>query len=60
MDHRFPVAVAMPSSFRMRVVFSIPFPASAMSKMRLTMGAVSGSGSSVGRFLAPSCTMTLL
>ena len=39
---------------------SIPVPASAMSKMRLTTREASGSGSRVGRFFGPSYTMTLL
>ena len=38
----------------------VDLPESARSKMRLTMGAVNSSGSSLGRFLAPSWTMPLL
>ena len=38
----------------------IPFPDSAIPKMHFTTGAVAGSGSKVGRFFAPSCTMSLL
>ena len=56
----FPLGLAMPSPFRVLVISSIPLPASAMSKMRLTMRDASGSGSRVGRFLGPSCTMTRL
>ena len=38
---------------RMRVISSVLFPASAMSKMRLMIRDESGSGSKVGRFLGP-------
>ena len=60
LDQSLPVGLAMPSSFRVRVIFSIPVPASARSKMRLTTVAASGSSSRVGRFLAPSGAMTRL
>ena len=36
-----------------RMILSVPFPASAMSNMRLTMRDASGSISRVGRFLGP-------
>ena len=60
LDQSLPVGLAMPSSLRVLVMSRMPVPDSAMSKMRSTTGAVAGSGSRVGRFLAPSCTMTLL
>ena len=56
--HCLPVGLAMPSSLRVRAMSRIPLPDSAMPKMRSTTGDVSGSGSRVGRFLAPSCTMS--
>ncbi len=59
LDQSLPVGLAMPSSLRVRAMSRIPLPDSATSKMRLTTGEVAGSGSRVGRFLAPSCTMTL-
>ena len=59
LDQSLPVGLAMPSSLRVRVMSRIPLPASAMPKMRSTTAAVVGSGSRVGRFLAPSCTMSL-
>ena len=37
----------------------IPLPTSAIPKMRSTTAEVAASGSRVGRFLAPSCTMSL-
>ena len=58
LDQSLPVGLAMPSSLSVRVMSRIPLPTSAMPKMRSTTGAVVGSGSSVGRFLAPSCTMS--
>ena len=60
LPHCFPLGLAMPSLLRMRVMSVIPLPASDRSKMRLTMGAVSGSICSVGLFLGPSCTLTRL
>ena len=56
----FPLGLAMPSLLSVRMISSVPFPASAMSYMRLTVGATSGSISRVGLFLGPSCTMTRL
>lgn len=56
----FPLGLSMPSSLRVLVICTIPLPASAPSKMRLTMRDASGSGSRVGRFLGPSCPMTRL
>ena len=35
LDHCLPVGLAMPSSFRVRVMSRMPLPASARSKMRL-------------------------
>ena len=60
LDQSFPVGLAMPSSLRARAMCSIPVPASAMSKMRFTTREASGSGSRVGLFFGPSCTMSLL
>ncbi|MDE2780745.1 MAG: hypothetical protein OXI91_13880 [Chloroflexota bacterium] len=59
MDQGLPVGLAMPSSFRVRVMSRMPLPDSAISKMRLTTGEVSGLGSRVGRFFAPSWTISL-
>ena len=59
LDQSLPVGLAMPSSLRVRVMFRIPLPDSAMPKMRSTTAAVASSGSRVGRFLAPSCTIRL-
>ena len=56
----FPLGLEMPSLLRVRVISSVPLPASAMSKMRLTMRDVSGLISRVGLFLGPSCAMTRL
>ena len=55
-----PLGLAIPSSLRMRAIFSIPLRDSARSNMRLTMGEVSGSISRVGLSLEPSCTLTFL
>ena len=44
------------SSLRVRVMSSIPLPASDIAKMRSTMGDVAASGSREGRFLGPSWT----
>ena len=52
----FPAGLAMPSPLRVRVMSSIPLPASDIAKMRSTMGDVAGFGSRVGRFLGPSWT----
>ena len=60
LPHSLPLGLATPSSLRVLVMFTIPFPASAISKMRLTMREASRSGSRVGLFLGPSCTMTRL
>ena len=60
LDQSFPAGLEMPSSLRVLVMWSIPVPTSAMSKMRLTTREASGSGSSLGRSLTPSCTMTRL
>ena len=60
LDQSFPAGLAMPSSLRVRAMCSIPVPASAMSKMRLTTREASGSGSRVGLFFAPSGTISLL
>ena len=60
LDQSLPAGLAMPSSLRAWAIFSIPVPASAMSKMRLMTREASASGSRVGLFLGPSCTMTLL
>ena len=59
LDQSLPVGLAMPSSLKVRVMSRIPLPASAMPKMRSTTEEVAGSGSRVGLFLAPSCTMSL-
>ena len=59
MDQGRPVGLAMPSPFRVRVMSRMPLPDSERLKMRWTTGDVAGSGSNVGRFLAPSCTMSL-
>ena len=59
LDQSLPVGLAMPSSLRVRVMARIPLPASAMPKMRSTTAEVAASGSREGRFLAPSCTMSL-
>ncbi len=60
LDQSFPAGLAMPSSLRVVEICSIPVPATAMPKMRFKTLEASGSGSSMGRFLAPSWTMTLL
>ena len=56
----FPLGLAMPSLLRVRMISSVPFPASAMSNMRLTMRDASGLISRVGLFLGPSGTMIRL
>ena len=58
--HSLPLGLAMPSLLRVRMISSVPSPASAMSNMRLTMRDASGSISRVGLFFGPSCTMTRL
>ena len=60
LPQRFPLGLAMPSSLSVRAMSSVDFPASDMSKIRLTTLDESGSGSSLGLFLGPSWTITLL
>ena len=50
----FPLGLEMPSLLRVRMISSVPPPASAMLNMRLTMRDASGLISRVGRFLGPS------
>ena len=49
----FPLGLRMPSPLRVLVMSVIPLPASARSKMRLTMREASGSGCKVGALLRP-------
>ena len=56
LSHLFPLAVGMPSALRVLTTSRMLLPRSTMSKMRRTTASTGGSGSSLGLFLAPSCT----
>ena len=60
LSHRFPLGLATPSALRALVMSRELLPCRAMSKMRLTTASAGGFSSSVGRFLGPSGTITLL
>ncbi|MCY4624393.1 MAG: hypothetical protein OXC99_05250 [Chloroflexi bacterium] len=60
LSHLLPLTVGMPSALRVLVMSRMLLPWMTMSKMRRTIASAGGSSSSLGRFVGPSWTWTLL